>query len=113
MQCGCPPEQRDDRVFFTPARGGVVCRNCETTTPDRIETDPRLIRMVQGLIKLPRTGADVERLPRLTTRQTNPVNRIIAEHVEHMLSRRLRMPAYVIHRNGGHPLSPSEGRGQG
>ena len=100
VQCGCAPEQRDDRVYFTPARGGVVCRSCETTTPDRIETDPRLIRMVQGLMKLPREGSIVERLPRLTTHQTNPVNRIIAEHVEHMLSRRLRMPAYVIARNG-------------
>jgi DNA repair protein RecO (recombination protein O) len=100
VQCGCAPEQRDDRVFFTPARGGVVCRNCETTTPDRIETDPRLIRMVQGMMRLPRDAATVERLPRLTTRQTNPVNLLIAEHVQHMLSRRLRMPAYVIARNG-------------
>ncbi len=101
VQCGCATSERGERVFFTPARGGVVCRNCEMTTPDRIETDPRLIRMVQGLMRLPRDGSSVERLPRLTTHQTNPVNRIIAEHVEHMLSRRLRMPRYVIHRNGG------------
>jgi len=100
VQCGAALGERDGRVFFTPARGGVVCRNCEMTTPDRIETDPRLIRMVQGLMRLARDGSGVERLPRLTTHQTNPVNRIIAEHVEHMLSRRLRMPAYVIARNG-------------
>jgi recombinational DNA repair protein (RecF pathway) len=99
VQCGSGCDERE-RIFFTPARGGVVCRNCEMTTPDRIETDPRLIRMVQGLMKLPRNGADIERLPRLTTHQTHPINRIIAEHVEHMLSRRLRMPAYVIARNG-------------
>ena len=100
VQCGAALGDRDGRVFFTPARGGVVCRNCEMTTPDRIETDPRLIRMVQGLIRQPRDGAGIERLPRLTTHQTNPVNRIIAEHVEHTLSRRLRMPEYVIGRNG-------------
>jgi DNA repair protein RecO (recombination protein O) len=100
VQCGSATSDRDGRIFFTPARGGVVCRNCEMTTPDRIETDPRLIRMVQGLMRLPRDAAAVERLPRLTTHQTNPVNRIIVEHVQHTLSRRLRMPPYVIARNG-------------
>jgi DNA repair protein RecO (recombination protein O) len=102
VQCGAAIDDRQ-RVFFTPARGGVVCRNCEMTTPDRIETDPRLLRMTQGLLKLPRSGSSVERLPRLTTHQTHPVNRLLAEHIEHTLSRRLRMPGYILPANGHGP----------
>ncbi len=94
---GCGSTLDDgERVFFAPAHGGVVCRNCEGTTPDRIETDLRLLRMVQGIIRLPRTGPTSERLPRLTIHQTNPINRLIAEHVEHTLSKRLRMPPHVL-----------------
>src|SRR5688572_2674513 len=33
VQCGLPAGDPGARVFFTPARGGVVCRNCEMTTP--------------------------------------------------------------------------------
>ncbi len=109
VQCGCAPEQRGERVFFTPARGGVVCRSCEATTPDRIETDPRLIRMMQGLVRTAGNGTDADRLPRLTTHQTHPINRLIAEHVEHMLARRMRMPRYVI--SDLRPTPPSPGQG--
>jgi DNA repair protein RecO (recombination protein O) len=79
-----------DRAYFSAASGGIVCRNCEGTTPDRMEMDLRLVRLVQGVLKLP------GKLPRLTRHQTDPINRLLADHIERTLSRRLRMPAYVL-----------------
>jgi DNA repair protein RecO (recombination protein O) len=88
VSCGNP--MNDGLVYFSPARGGVICRNCETLTPDRIEIDVRLLRIIQGVLRLP------NRLPRLTRHQTDPINRMLASHVEHTLSKRLRMSPYVV-----------------
>ena len=93
--CGTRLSERD-RAFFSPARGGIACRNCESALPDRIETDVRLVRLVQGLLH--RNGADASRLPHLTTHQTHPINHFIADHVQHTLSRPLRMRDYVLPR---------------
>jgi DNA repair protein RecO (recombination protein O) len=91
-----------DRAYFSPARSGVVCRSCEMSAPDRIEFDPRLLRMLQQILSAPRAGdvGSIDRLPRLTRHQTDPINHLLAEHVEQTLSRRLRMPAYILKRNG-------------
>ena len=83
-------------AYFSASRGGVVCRNCESVTPDRMQVDPRLLRMVQNIIRLPRSNGAADRLPRLTRLQTDPINRMFARHVEHTLQRRLRLPQFVI-----------------
>jgi DNA repair protein RecO (recombination protein O) len=83
-------------AYFSPARGGVVCRNCEGVIPDRQPIDNRLLRMVQSILRLPRSDGSAQRLPRLTRHQTNPVNRLFASHIEHTLQRRLRLPAFVL-----------------
>jgi recombinational DNA repair protein (RecF pathway) len=44
----------------------------------------------------PRSDGSAHRLPRLTRHQTDPINRLLAEHVEHTLGRRLRLHAYVL-----------------
>ena len=85
-----------DATFFSPSRGGVVCRNCETVIHDRIGIDARLLRLVQSIMRLPRSNGTAQRLPRLTRHQTDPINRMFAEHVEHTLGRRLRLPRYVL-----------------
>jgi DNA repair protein RecO (recombination protein O) len=104
-EAGYPPEMSAcvmcgadviDRAFFSPSHGGIVCRNCEGSAPDRMEVDPRLVRLVQGILRLPRSNGSPQRLPQLTRHQTDPINKLLAEHVEHTLSRRLRMPAYVL-----------------
>ena len=89
-----------DRAYFSAARSGVVCRNCETSAPDRIEIDARLLRMLQQILSAPRDNGSIDRLPRLTRHQTDPINHLLAEHVEHTLSRRLRMPGYILKSNG-------------
>lgn len=83
-------------AFFSPGRGGVVCRNCEAVVPDRMKVDHRLLRMVQSILRLPRSDGSAHRLPRLTRHQTDPINRMLADHVEHTLQRRLRLPGFVL-----------------
>lgn len=85
-----------DATFFSPARGGIVCRNCEGAVHDRMHIDLRLVRLVQGIMKLPRTNGTAQRLPRLTRHQTDPINHLFADHMEHTLGRRLRLPRYVL-----------------
>jgi DNA repair protein RecO (recombination protein O) len=102
-ECGSPAGG-DEQAYFSADRGGVVCRNCEGTVPDRMSLDARLLRLVQGVLRLPRAGggngsasaAPPQRLPRLTRYQTDPINRLLAGHVEHTLGRRLRLSAYVL-----------------
>ncbi len=96
---GCGRDVGDadaELAYFSAAQSGVVCRNCEGSFPDRLAIDHRLLRLIQGMMRLPRTNGFAQRLPRLTRRQTDPINRLFAEHVEHTLGRRLRMPSYVI-----------------
>lgn len=98
LQCGSMIDDRD-RVYFSPNRGGAVCRNCEGTTPDRMEIDARLLRIVRSVLSLPRVNGQTQRLPSLTRHQTDPINRMLAEHIEHTLGRRLRMVPYVVDRD--------------
>jgi len=98
-ECGQVAIQQE-RVFFSPSRGGVVCRACEATVPDRVELDIRLLRLVQSLQKLPRIDGSPQRPPRLTRFQTDPINRLLLDHVETALQKRLRMRRWVIPRAG-------------
>lgn len=95
VMCGV---QTADRAYFSPSMGGVVCRNCEGSVPDRMEIDPRLVRLVHSVLRLPRANGSPQRLPQLTRHQTDPINRLLAGHIEHNLSKRLRMPSYVLAR---------------
>jgi len=80
-------------VSFVPARGGVVCRNCEGSYPERLGIDGRILGVLQYVMKL--NGQDSRRLPLLTRHQSDPINRIIAEHVEQLLGKRLRTRKFV------------------
>jgi DNA repair protein RecO (recombination protein O) len=93
--CGGTIGEREG-VSFSPSHGGVVCRNCEGVVHDRMPLDLRLLRMLQGMLRLPRINGAAPRLPRLTRHQTDPLNRLFAEQIEHTLGKRLRMPAYVL-----------------
>jgi DNA repair protein RecO len=77
------------RAWFSVSRSGIVCRNCEATIHDRRELDIRLLRLLQTLLRVPR-------LPQLTRHQTDPLNRLLADHVEQTLGRPLRMRRYVL-----------------
>jgi len=83
-------------AFFSPQHGGVICRNCEGSAPDRIQIDARLVRMLQSILKLPRSNGSIARLPQLTRHQTDPINRVLADHIEHTLGKRLKVTRYVL-----------------
>ena len=83
-------------VYFSANRGGVICRNCEMVFADRIPLDPRLLSMLQNIIRLAAQSNGSARLPRLTRHQTDPINRLLAEHMQHTLGRKLLLTAYVL-----------------
>jgi DNA repair protein RecO (recombination protein O) len=97
VNCSKPISDRED-VYFSPSRGGVVCRNCHATFADRIPLDIRLLRLIRIIQSLPQTssGSQNRRLPRLTRHQTDPVNHILVEHLEYSLGRRPKSAYYIV-----------------
>ena len=95
VNCGLMIGSRE-AVWFSPERGGIVCQNCQGIVTDRFSFDPRLLAMLQTLLKLPKANGVVQRLPRLTRHQTDPINRILGRHLGHTLGKRLRMTSYVV-----------------
>ena len=85
-------------VYFSPARGGVVCRTCEASVPDRMQIDPRLIGIAEMVMNLPRADGRALRLPRLTRMQTDPLHAMLARHLVHNADRPFRMPRYILSR---------------
>jgi DNA repair protein RecO (recombination protein O) len=81
---------------FSPARSGIICRDCEGVAHDRMPLDARLVAMVGLLLRLPRQNGALQRLPRLTRHQTDPLNRVFAEHMQHTLGRQLRLLKHVL-----------------
>jgi DNA repair protein RecO len=95
VSCGAANDPRG-RCFFSPERGGMICDGCEAVIHDRMQLDPRLLRMMQAMMALPRSNGFALRLPQLTRHQTDPLNRLFADHVQHMLGRRLLMSKHIL-----------------
>jgi DNA repair protein RecO (recombination protein O) len=93
--CRRPLDNRSGDWNFSPARGGIVCGDCQQTAHDRIGIDPRLLSMTNLVLRLPRQNGALARLPRLTRHQTDPLNRLFAAHAQQTLGRRLRVARYV------------------
>ncbi len=85
-----------EACFFSPGQGGLICRNCHVAVADRIPFDPRLLSMIQGILRLPKSNGSTQRLPRLSRHQTDPINHLFATQIEHTLSRRLRLARHVL-----------------
>lgn len=95
VSCGTLIEERGP-VFFSCERGGAVCGDCQAIIPDCNPLDPRLLRLLQGILRLPRANGSPRRLPQLTRHQTDPINRLLAMQIQHTLGRALRLPKYVL-----------------
>ena len=95
VNCGCVLGGRE-ACYFSASRGGMVCRACEAGMPDGLALDPRLLGMLQTILKLPKSNGSPQRLPKLTRHQTDPINRIFARHMQHTLQKKLRMTGYVL-----------------
>ncbi len=104
VACGTASMDRS-AGYFSPTRGGMLCRNCESAWPDRVEIDPRLLRAAAGIARIPRAAGSLPRLPVLTRHQTDPLNRLLGEHTQHVLGRRLKMLRYI--RGSRQPAPPA------
>jgi DNA repair protein RecO (recombination protein O) len=107
INCAEPAIDRNG-IFFAPSRGGVICRNCQAGFPDRLGLDIRLLRLLQ-MIQSPIPQGSPRRLPQLTRHQTDPLNHLLAEHIQHTLGQRLRSAYYVL---SGPRLSDAEAKRQ-
>jgi DNA repair protein RecO (recombination protein O) len=93
--CGRPiPTTANSPISFSPDRGGILCQNCEPSFPQRLTLNSRLL----GIMQLFTTNGTT-RLPILSRHQTDPINKLLAEYIEHTLGRRLRLPKYVLASN--------------
>ncbi|MGA2581890.1 MAG: DNA repair protein RecO [Tepidisphaeraceae bacterium] len=90
VHCGAGTEHL---VYFSVSAGGAVCRQCRARVSDCFGLDVRLLRLIQAIS---RPIGPTRRLPQLTRHQTDPLNSLLARHMEHSLSKRLRMPRYVL-----------------
>lgn len=94
---GCERPTMGERVlYFSPARGGIVCRNCEAGLPDRMQVDPRVIGIASTVARLPRHEGVAMRLPRLGRTHTDPLHAIFARHLEHNVAKQFRMTRHVL-----------------
>lgn len=91
-RCGRTPAEREP-IYFSPARGSIICRDCEHFHTDRKPIDARLLRLLQSLLRM---SSDARRLPQLTRHQTDPINRLLADHVQYTLGRGLQLASYVL-----------------
>jgi DNA repair protein RecO (recombination protein O) len=92
--CGARLDGR--QAYFAPSRGGVVCGNCEPSFPDRLSLDRRLLDLMHYVVRLADEGGEPARRPKLTRQQTDPINRVLAVHLQHTLGQRLRLVDYVV-----------------
>jgi DNA repair protein RecO (recombination protein O) len=94
VSCGAPVGDRDG-VYFSPSRGGVICGKCYGSVADRLSVDVRLLRLLR-MIQAPAGNGLARRLPRLTRHQTDPVNQLLLQHIEHSLGRRPKSAYYIL-----------------
>ncbi len=94
--CGQAVADRTTGSFVLPL-GGIVCRTCEAAYPQRVPFDGRLLNVMRSVLGcLGRGNGSAARLPVLTRHQTDPINRLLAEYMQHTLGRRLRTTPYVL-----------------
>ena len=94
VSCGNRVGDRDG-VYFSPRGAGSICGKCHGSIADRLPVDVRLLRLLR-MIQTPAGNGLVRRLPRLTRHQTDPVNQLLLQHIEHSLGRRPKSAYYIL-----------------
>ena len=80
-------------LWFSPERGGVLCRACEALSRDRLGVDPRSIAIASFLQRLQRDPATPP--PRLTRQRADPLHVLFARHLEANVGRPMRTLRWV------------------
>lgn len=83
---------------FSASRGGLVCGQCSGQVGDAIPFDIRLARLIASVLRLPRSNGWIQRLPRLTRHQTDPINQALLSQMEYTLSRHTHMGKLIVGR---------------
>lgn len=97
VECGRSADAQT--IYFSASRGGLVCGSCLERLDkkdNRVRLDPRLLRLIQSILRLPRANGVPQRLPRLTRIQTDPIHRILAQHIAFHSGSRLKMWDYLL-----------------
>ena len=95
--CGTAMDDRAPLLFFPPpAAASFAGIATHTTTDHRNRSTTRLLRLLPDDLALPLVIGSPQRLPQLTRQQTDPINRIFANQIQHTLGRGLRLPKYVL-----------------
>lgn len=66
---------------------------CDEEAERHEPVPPEAMQAILALLRLPRTGGD---LPRLSRREADPVNRLLARHLRHQTGSPLRTARYVV-----------------
>jgi DNA repair protein RecO (recombination protein O) len=88
--CSICGTELESAGVFSPSEGGVICSSCSKS--DRMPIDPRLVRLIRVILRMPPGDP---RLPRLTRHQTDPINRLLLQYIQHTLGRRVMMGPYI------------------
>ena len=78
-------------VYFSSADGGLLCRSCELTAPDRHRVDSATTRALVAL-----ASAEAGRKTSLPPDQARAANRLLDYHVTEQLGKRLKMARHVV-----------------
>ncbi len=68
----------------------------DTSADGHSRIDPRLFRVAETILKLPRDRSVPQRLPRLTRAQTDPLTRFLGNQIQAIVQRPLQTLRYVI-----------------
>jgi recombinational DNA repair protein (RecF pathway) len=83
------------RAGFSSRAGGTLCEACTRAGPEVSRVDPRLLALMQNIQRLPREGAIVRRLPRLSRAQSDPILEMLLDHVQHQTGKPTRMRRWL------------------
>jgi DNA repair protein RecO (recombination protein O) len=92
--CGAPVRMDGlERVMFSPASGGVVCRDCEPTAPDRRWASAAALAALKELTEAQEADRPVSQS--LPPTLSDELRQLLGQTVSYVLGRRPRLLGYV------------------
>ncbi|MEM6562357.1 MAG: hypothetical protein AAF656_12205, partial [Planctomycetota bacterium] len=85
----------EDPVYFSATRGGLVLPENTAAIFDTTPVDFAGVTTMRRILAGLATGQP-QRLPRMHRTDTDPLHRILAQHVQHAQGRRLRVSRFLL-----------------
>jgi len=80
-----------EEVYFSSRQGGLLCRSCEASAPEKYRVDADALAGLGTLL-----AVSAGRRQSLGEPQARAVNRLLTYHIQQQLGKRLRMGRYVV-----------------